>query len=104
MTKLSPSLPKEHGLYGPKLVKEPEDVHVVIALVDCSKVTKLVDTGDTEPTLRILRMELINDADLPDAHLMLRHAIEKRTGATVLDGFEDDIDQDMKRAFGGAET
>lgn len=102
MTKLQSKLPKYHGLTEYKLNADPAAVHAVIALVDVSKVTIDTDTGSKDPTVRILHVETINTADLPEAQNMLRHAIEKRTGATVLDGFEDDVDHDMKKAFGGA--
>lgn len=104
--KIASALPKENAnglspIYT-KLINHPEQVHVIIALVDCSKLTTDTDTGDIDPTLRVLRVEAVTEADKPEAAGMIRAAIEKRTGATVLDGFEDDIDHDMKAAFGGA--
>jgi hypothetical protein len=103
MSKLSSALPKDHGLYGRKLVDEPTAVHAVIALVDVSRITTDVDTGDREPTVRVLHVEVITQADLPDAQRLLRDAIEKRTGATMLDGFSDDLDQNLKAAFGNVD-
>jgi hypothetical protein len=100
MTKLASKLPKDHGLSAYKFTKEPGTIHAVIALIDCSKVTTDTDTGDKEPTVRVLRVETINKADLGDGERLLRAAIRKRTGATVLDGFEDGLDQDIKNAFG----
>lgn len=103
MTKVLGTLPKgSNGLtaLASQMNREPERLHVVIALVDCSSRKIDTDTGDTEPTARILRVEAITQADKPAALTMFRAALAKRTGATVLDGFEDDMDQDMKNAFG----
>jgi len=47
-----------------------------------------VDTGDVEPTVRILNIEIVNTADGADAQLMLKRALEKRTGRSVLDGLD----------------
>lgn len=99
--KLSSKLPKDHGLRDSKLAAEPEAIHAVIALIDCKSVTTETDTGEVDPTVRVLRVEVINHADLPAAEQILRAAITKRTGATMLDGFEDGVDQDIKAAFGG---
>lgn len=99
MTKLASKLPKDHGLYGPKLIRDPASVHAVIALVDVSKLTTNVDSNAVDPTIRILHVEIITNADLPAAQNILRAAIEKRTGATMLDGFGDDLTTDMKNAF-----
>lgn len=44
--------------------------------------------GQKPPTVRVLHVEAVNTADGPDAQLMLRRALEKRTGRTALDGLD----------------
>jgi DNA segregation ATPase FtsK/SpoIIIE-like protein len=93
MTKLASALPKDNDLNGlnalsRKLVDDPETEHTIIAVIDCSKIETIVDTGDVEPTVRILRVEAVNAADDFDAEGMLKRALEKRTGRTVLPGFD----------------
>jgi len=93
MTKLASALPKDNDLNGlnalsRKLIDNPETSHIIVAVVDCSKIETIIDTGDVEPTVRILRVETVNDASTKDAEAMLAAALEKRTGRTVLPGFD----------------
>jgi hypothetical protein len=86
------------GAIASELVDNPEKVHVVIALVDCSKVTTNVDTGDVVPTARIRRIEAIKGGeDGRRMRMLLRREWERRTGKTVLP-FE--MEEEMRRAFG----
>ncbi len=105
MTKLNARLPKgdANGLdsLARKMLEEPHQVHVVIALVDCAKVTVDTDEGTSEPTTRIRRIEVITEADKGQAQVMLRRALEKRTGKTVLPF---DLEEDMRAAFVDFET
>lgn len=81
-----------------ELVETPEKVHVVIALVDCSKITTKTDSGDVIPTARIRRIEAITDGeDGRRMRMLLRREWERRTGKTVLP-FE--LEEDMRSAFG----
>lgn len=101
MTKLSSGLPKGEG-NGPgaiarDLIDSPEDVHVVVALVDCKKISTDIDTGDVEPTARIRRIEAIDGDDRDLAAKMMRRALESRTGKTVLPF---DLEEDLRAAFG----
>jgi hypothetical protein len=100
--KLSSSLPQgeANGLaaIAAGLVNTPETVHVVIALVDCSKITTNVDSGDVLPTARVRRIEAITDPE--DGHRLrqlLRRQYERRTGKTVLPF---DLEDDLRAAFG----
>ena len=93
MTKLASALPKDNDLNGLNalsrhLVDQPERSHIIVAVIDCSKIETIIDTGDVEPTVRILRVEAVNDASSKDAEAMLAAALEKRTGRTVLDGLD----------------
>lgn len=101
MTKLNSQLPKGEGngltALARNLIDSPHDVHVVVALVDCKKITTDNDTGEIEPTARIRRIEAITEADRDLAAKMLRRALEKRTGKTVLPF---DLEEDMRAAFG----
>lgn len=101
MTKLVGSLPKGEGngldAIAAALIDNPREVHVVIALVDCKKVTTDHDSGEVEPTARIRRVEAIEEADRDVAAKMMRRALERRTGKTVLPF---DLEEDLRSAFG----
>jgi hypothetical protein len=101
MTKLAANLPKgtANGLQviAQSLVDEPERVHAVIALIDCKKVTTDFDSGEVVPTARIRRIEVIQDGeDLGMAQRVIRRALERRTGKTVLPF---DIEDEIASAF-----
>lgn len=101
MTNLSAKLPKGNGngladIAG-DLVTTPGKLHVVVALIDCSKVTEDIDAGDKIPTARIRRIEVIDGQDKELAQRMLRRAMEERTGQTVLPM---DLEDDLRAAFG----
>lgn len=104
MTKLNSQLPKGEGngltALARKLIDTPHDIHVVIALVDCKKVTTDNDSGEIEPTARIRRIEVIEEGDKDVAAKMLRRALERRTGKTVL-AF--DLEEDVRAAFGNVD-
>ena len=101
MTKLNSALPKgdSNGLnsLARNLIDQPEAVHVIVALVDCKSIVTEIDTGDVEPTARIRRVEVITEADKTTVAKMLRRALEKRTGKTVLPF---DLEEDVRAAFG----
>ena len=102
MTKLTSALPggDANGLVAiaRELIDNPHEVHVVLALVDCKKVTVDNDNGETVPTARIRRIEALTDAeDKALSHKMIRRALERRTGATVLPF---DLEEDLRAAFG----
>lgn len=105
MTKLNARLPKgdANGLdsLARKMLEEPHQVHVVIALIDCAKVIVDTDEGTSEPTARVRRIEVITEADKGQAQVMLRRALEKRTGKTVLPF---DLEEDVRAAFTNFET
>jgi len=88
MTKLSGSLPKEDrngiGHLVGQFVEDPTRRHVLIAVVDTAKVTQNVDTGDEEPTLRILRVEQIRPEDAASGERLMRRAMQERTGQSTL--------------------
>jgi hypothetical protein len=93
MTKLASALPKDNDLNGlnalsRKLIDNPETSHLIVAVVDCSKIETIVDTNDVEPTVRILRVETVTSADEPGAEAMLAAALVKRTGKSVLEGLD----------------
>ena len=101
MAKLTAGLPKgeANGLSSldRELIDSPSTVHVVIALIDCKKITTDVDSGDVEPVARIRRIEVIRE-DKDRAAMMLRRSLEVRTGKTVLPF---DLEEDMRAAFEG---
>jgi hypothetical protein len=87
--KLAGRLPKDdmNGLDArlKQFLDEPDTIQVALVMLKTSKVTKDVDAGGSlEPTLKILRVEAILPEDAKDAKKMLRRALEKRLGVTVL--------------------
>lgn len=103
MTKLNSALPKgeANGLdaIARDLIDNPDQVQVLLMLVDCKQVTTDMDTGDVIPTARIRRVEPIRH-DKQRVMLMLRRAMEERTGKTVLPF---DLEEDLRGVLGGLE-
>lgn len=101
MAKLASRLPQGDGngleSITRQLIDEPHQVHVVVALIDCKKITTDSDDGTVEPTARIRRIEVIDKADKDLANKMLRRALERRTGKAVLPF---DLEEDLRAAFG----
>jgi hypothetical protein len=67
-------------------VDNPERVHVIIALVDCSEIRTKVDTGDVVPVFRVRAIEGFSPetADGKELRRFWRRRYEERTGQTVL--------------------
>ncbi len=86
--KIASALPKgtQNGLVAidRALVNEPEQEHLVIARVDCKSITTDTDTGDTEPTVRILHVEVVDPKSQAVADRLLRAAYARRTGDNTL--------------------
>lgn len=66
------------------LIDDPRAMHVVLAIVDCKKITTNADTGEAVPTLRIRRIEAVLTDDKPLAERLMRRALENRSGRTML--------------------
>lgn len=105
MTKLASALPKgdSNGLTGiaRDLVDDPHRMHVVIAVLDCSRIITSTDTGEVEPTARVRRIERVLDVDLGTAERLLRRALEKRAGDTQL---PIDLEEELEEIFGQGVT
>jgi hypothetical protein len=101
MAKLASGLPSGDGnglaAIERDLIDTPHNIHVVVALVDCKKTSTDNDTGEIVATARIRRIEAITEDDKELAAKMLRRALERRTGKTVLPF---DLEEDMRSAFG----
>ena len=79
------------------LVRDPQKMHVTIALVDCRKVVTDADSGDSVPTVRIRRIEVItSEDDLRVAERLMRRALEQRTGQETLPY---DLEEEMSSVF-----
>src|SRR5690625_4331190 len=67
MTRLASGLPKgdANGLYAiaHQLLDDPLQRHVVVAVVDCSKITTDTATGARDATVRVLRIEQVHPDD-----------------------------------------
>lgn len=87
---LSGSLPADdrNGLdqVARAFINEPEGRHIIIALVDCTKITTKVDTGEETPTMRVRAIEgfLSTSADGKEVRRLWRRAFERRTGQVEL--------------------
>ena len=82
------------------LVPYPKMLHVVIAIVDCRKVTLDSDDGTKTPTVRIRRLEVVPSEDRSPCERLLARAYERRTGQTTL---PIDLEDDVRSAFDGLE-
>lgn len=79
------------------LIRHPMECHVVIGIVDCSKITTKPDTGEIIPTARLRRIEVITGADLAAAERLMQRALDSRLGQ---DQLPFDLEQDLRSAFG----
>jgi hypothetical protein len=78
------------------LIREPERKRVIIAIVD-NPTTKINNvSGDRLATVRICRVEAVLPDDLGAAEQLMRRALEKRTGQTVLPL---DLEDELSAAF-----
>ncbi|MFJ1461793.1 hypothetical protein [Nocardia sp. N2S4-5] len=88
MPKLSPRLPggDRNGLdlIAAAAVEHPHRQHVALVILDTKQVTTDADTGSAVATLRIRRVEIVDRDDLPTAERLVRRALERRSGDTVL--------------------
>src|SRR5436190_13777615 len=82
-------------IYG-TLIRRPHKCHVVIAIVDCSKVTTNPDTGKVKPTARLRRIEVVTEDDLLIAEQLLSRAVDNRLGHEQLPF---DLEADIHAAF-----
>lgn len=85
------------------LIKHPQRFHVLMVLVDCKSVVTDNDSGDVVPTARIRRIEVIGREDRDDlkaAEKLMRRALERRSGDTVLPL---DLEDELSIAFAGVD-
>ena len=89
MTKLNAALPKgeANGLeaISRQLVESPHSYHIVVAVIDCKKVTTDNDSGEVEPTARIRRVEPLSGDDAAAVEQIMRRSKDQRLGRPVLD-------------------
>ena len=86
-----------------ELVKEargetPDRLRAVIALIDARRAYVDKDSGEWTVTVRFRRVEVLLPGDLPEAEKLLRRALEKRSGSTVLPM---ELEDDLESAFAG---
>jgi hypothetical protein len=87
---LSGALPADDrngiGAIATALIDQPKAVHVVVALVSCSKITTKPRSGETVPTVEILAVEAFTaaTADAKELERLLRRQHERRTGKVEL--------------------
>jgi|SRR5580765_6089619 len=79
------------------LIRDPKKLHVCICILDGKKVTTDADSGETVPTARIRRIEVILDPeDMQLAENLMRRALDRRTGREALPY---DLEQEIRGAF-----
>jgi hypothetical protein len=79
------------------LIREPKKLHVCICILDGKKVTTDADSGETVPTARIRRIEVILDEeDMQLAENLMRRSLDRRTGREALPY---DLEQEIRGAF-----
>jgi hypothetical protein len=78
------------------LIREPERKRVIIAIVDNPKTVVNNISGDRVATVRVCRIEAVLPQDLGAAEKLMRRALEKRTGQTVLPL---DLEDELSAAF-----
>lgn len=97
---LSGTLPKDAsnglGAIAQHLAANPDDVHVIVALVDCSKITTNTDTGEIIPTARIRAVEAFpgQTEDGVEIKRLWRRALDRRTH-----GEQFELPLDLERAL-----
>jgi hypothetical protein len=80
-----------------ELVRDPKKLHVCICILDGKKVTIDADSGETVPTARIRRIEVILDEeDMQLAENLMRRSLDRRTGREALPY---DLEQEIRGAF-----
>ena len=84
-----------------ELIEDPGRLHVMIAVIDCAKVTTKTDTGDRLATVRVRRIERVLPDDHGAAEVLMRRSLEQRTGHTVLPL---ELEDDLRAAFAEIEA
>jgi hypothetical protein len=86
--KLTGALPKDDrdGLDSNIFLRDPEQLHLVVALVDTKAITSDVDSGEEYPTVRVRAIESFHRDSETGKHLhrLWRETWEKRTGNASL--------------------
>lgn len=77
-------------------VNAPDEVRVLVLLVDTKELKTLIDTGEVVPVLRIRRVEAVPNDDLAAAKKFFRRAHEHRTGRVAL---PIDVEEELDAAF-----
>lgn len=79
------------------LIRDPKKLHVCICILDGKKVTTDADSGETVPTARIRRIEVILDEeDMKLAENLMRRSLDRRTGRESLPY---DLEEEIRGAF-----
>jgi hypothetical protein len=78
------------------LAKEPRQLRAALIVFDCKRGTEDYDLDDKVLTVRVRRVELLLPQDLDAAEVMLRRALEFRSGQTTL---EFELEDEIRKAF-----
>lgn len=86
--RMTGKLPENNGLgsIADMLVREPHGKHIVIAVIDCARITIDTDTDEAVPVARIRRIEVIRGDDVQESHAaaLLQSAADRRNGIQPL--------------------
>lgn len=78
------------------LLKDPLRLRAALMVFDLKRGTTEYDQDDTLVTVRIRRVELLLPQDLNAAEVMIRRALEDRSGQTTL---ELELEDEIRKAF-----
>jgi hypothetical protein len=78
------------------LIKTPLQLRAALIVFDCKRGNQDYDLDDTVVTVRVRRVEMLLPKDLEQAEVMLRRALEFRSGQTTL---EFDLEDQIRKAF-----
>lgn len=98
--KFGSSLPSDDrngiGAISAPLVDDPEAEHLIVAVVNCAKITINVDTGDHMPLTRILAVEAFEPKSVIGKQLreIVRRQYARRTGRNELPFPAPDVPQE----------
>ena len=83
------------------VLDDPEALHLVIAVISTDHITHSVRDGESQPTMRFMRIESVGEQDSAEALRLMKRAYGRRTGQEMLPiALEDDIEDAFKGQSG----
>lgn len=66
------------------VLDDPNALHIVVAVLTTSKITHDVSSGESQPTMRLVRIESVDTRDGQDGLRLLKRGYSRRTGQEML--------------------